>query len=65
MLRYHCSASQYEAEQWYRSMYGDLSDERLDALNNGTYDDYRNLPEEADAWKARDEVTEGYDQQNQ
>ena len=60
-----CDASQYEAEQWYRSMYGDLSDERLDALNNGTYDDYRNLPEEADAWKARDEVTEGYDQQNQ
>ena len=57
-----CDTSQYEAEQWYRSMYGDLSDERLDALNNGTYDDYRNLPEESDAWSARDAVGEGYQQ---
>ena len=55
-----CDASQYEAEQWYRSMYGDLSDERLEALRNGTYEDYRNLPEEADGWAARDAVGEGY-----
>ena len=57
-----CDASQYEAEQWYRSMYGDLSDERLDALDHGTYDDYRNLPEEADAWATDDAVGEGYRQ---
>lgn len=60
-----CDTAQYEAEQWYRSMYGDLSDERLEALNNGTYEEYRALPEESDAWATGDAVTEEYRQQGQ
>lgn len=58
-----CDPSQYEAEQWYRSMYGEDADARRDALTTGTYDEYRALPEEADAWQVGDDVTDAYRQQ--
>jgi hypothetical protein len=54
-----CDASQYEAEEWYRSVYGDGAAHRHDTLSDvqGHYQDYRNLPEESDAWRAGDAVT--------
>jgi len=49
-----CDTSQNEAAQWYESMYGSGSQHRSDVLNNPNapdyYDQYRNLPEESDAW---------------
>jgi hypothetical protein len=49
-----CDTSQNEAAQWYESMYGSGSAHRTDVLTHpgaaDYYDQYRNLPEEADAW---------------
>jgi hypothetical protein len=62
-----CDASQYEAEQWYQSVYGAGHDSRNATLNNvqGNYPAYRALPEEADAWKTGDAVTHEFQQHNQ
>jgi peptidoglycan hydrolase-like protein with peptidoglycan-binding domain len=44
------------AKNWYESVYGSGSDHREAALGDkGTYEDYRNLPEESDAWRVGDE----------
>jgi hypothetical protein len=61
-----CDASQYEAEEWYRSVYGDGSAHRNATLNDvqSHYPDYRALPEEADAWRTGDAVTTEYGQQS-
>jgi len=59
-----CDASQYEAEEWYRSVYGDGAGHRNTTLGDvqGHYQDYRNLPEEHDAWTTGDAVTHQYQQ---
>jgi hypothetical protein len=56
-----CDASQYEAEEWYRSVYGEGADARNQTLSDvqGNYDAYRSLPEESDAWSTGDAVTAG------
>lgn len=61
-----CDASQYEAEQWYHSVYGDGAGHRNDTLNDvqNNYDEYRNLPEESDAWRTGDAVTEEFQRQS-
>lgn len=62
-----CDASQYEAEEWYRSVYGEGAAHRNETLGDvqGNYSEYRNLPEEADAWSTGDAVSEEYRQQSQ
>jgi hypothetical protein len=62
-----CDASQYQAEQWYESMYGAGAEHRRDTLTdpNAPYEDYRALPEEADAWRTDDSIAEGYRAQDQ
>jgi hypothetical protein len=62
-----CDASQYEAEEWYRSVYGEGADARNQTLSDvqGNYDAYRSLPEESDAWSTGDAVTQEYHQQSQ
>jgi hypothetical protein len=62
-----CDASQYEAEQWYQSVYGAGAGHRDQTLGDvqGHYQDYRNLPEEHDAWATGDAVTNQYSQQSQ
>lgn len=57
-----CDASQYEAEEWYQSVYGAGHDHRQQTLHDvqGHYQDYRNLPEEHDAWATGDAVTQQY-----
>ncbi|HEX9260284.1 MAG TPA: hypothetical protein VF855_12150 [Acidimicrobiales bacterium] len=57
-----CDTSQYEAEQWYQSIYGEGADHRHEVLNDADdrYDEYRALPEEADAWSTGDSVTDEY-----
>jgi len=54
--------SQYEAEQWYQSIYGSGAHHRDEVLSDvdNHYQEYRDLPEEADAWKAGGEVTGEY-----
>lgn len=54
-----CDASQYEAEEWYQSVYGAGSAHREATLGDVQhhYQDYRNLPEEHDAWATGDAVT--------
>ena len=61
-----CDASQYESEQWYQSVYGEGRAHRENVLSDTTanYDAYRALPEEADAWKTGDAVTQEYHNQN-
>jgi hypothetical protein len=62
-----CDASQYEAEQWYQSVYGAGAASRNQTLSNvqGNYPAYRALPEEADAWTTGDAVTHQYQTYNQ
>jgi hypothetical protein len=62
-----CDASQYEAEEWYRSVYGDGAGHRNPTLNDvqSHYQDYRNLPEEHDAWATGDAVTSQFQHHNQ
>ena len=57
-----CDASQYEAEQWYDSVYGAGAAARNTTLGNvqGNYSAYRSLPEESDAWRTGDAVTQQY-----
>ncbi|HSV65983.1 MAG TPA: hypothetical protein VLJ59_08790 [Mycobacteriales bacterium] len=57
-----CDAAQYEAEEWYQSVYGAGAAHRESTLQDvqGHYQDYRNLPEEADAWRTGDAVTQEY-----
>ena len=44
------------AKNWYESVYGAGSDHRAKTLgDDGSYKDYRNLPEEHDAWRVGDE----------
>jgi hypothetical protein len=44
------------AKNWYESVYGSGSDHRDQVLgDDGSYEDYRNLPEESDAWRVGDE----------
>jgi hypothetical protein len=44
------------AKNWYESVYGSGSDHRDKTLDDdGSYEDYRNLPEEHDAWRVGDE----------
>ncbi|MFN8398115.1 MAG: hypothetical protein U0176_26100 [Bacteroidia bacterium] len=44
------------AKNWYESVYGSGSEHREKTLGDeGTYEDYRNLPEEHDAWRVGDE----------
>jgi hypothetical protein len=63
-----CDYSQYQAEAWYQSLYGDGSQHRSDVLNDpdapDAYDQYRNLPEESDAWRTDGEVGDGYTQRD-
>ena len=60
-----CDVSQNEAAQWYESMYGSGAAHRTQVLTdpNAPYSDYRNLPEEADAWNADGAVGDQYNQQ--
>ena len=62
-----CDASQYEAEEWYQSVYGAGHDARNATLNDvqNHYQDYRNLPEEHDAWATGDAVTSQMQHPNQ
>lgn len=62
-----CDASQYEAEEWYQSVYGAGHDARNATLNDvqNHYQDYRNLPEEHDAWATGDGVTSQMQHPNQ
>lgn len=44
------------SKNWYESVYGSGSDHRDKTLDDdGSYEDYRNLPEEHDAWRVGDE----------
>jgi hypothetical protein len=58
-----CDRSQYEAEEWYESVYGTGSAHRDTTLTNpgANYDQYRSLPEERDAWGVESEVEREYD----
>ena len=58
-----CDRAQYEAEAWFQSVYGSGAAHRKETLKDVAhhYDDYRNLPEEADAWKTAGKVTDEYD----
>jgi hypothetical protein len=57
-----CDYSQYQAEEWYQSVYGTGHDHRNAVLSDTQhhYEEYRNLPEESDAWVAGGEVTSEY-----
>ena len=57
-----CDKSQYEAEAWYQSVYGSGAAHRDTTLSDidHHYQDYRNLPEEKDAWATGGEVTDEY-----
>ncbi len=60
------SSAEHEAAEWNQSVYGSGSAHREDVLNNqdseagvcvDRYDDYRRLPEEADAWSTGNAVS--------
>jgi hypothetical protein len=59
-----CDHSQYEAEEWYESVYGSGRTHRDTTLGNtsGHYDEYRGLPEERDAWGVTSEVEREFDE---
>jgi hypothetical protein len=49
------------ADGWFQSVYGTGSARRARALGpRGTYQEYRNLPEETDAWRVGSSVTAEY-----
>jgi hypothetical protein len=62
-----CDQSQYEAEQWYDSVYGAGAQSRNQTLSDvqGNYQQYRSLPEESDAWATGDAVSDEFQQHNQ
>jgi hypothetical protein len=57
-----CNPETNEAEGWNDSVYGDGSQHRDDVLGDvhNRYDDYRNLPEESDAWGVEPSVQQEY-----
>ena len=59
-----CDQSQYEAEEWYESVYGSGRTHRDTTLTDASapYDDYRALPEERDAWGTASEVEREFDE---
>ena len=59
-----CDRSQYEAEEWFESVYGSGRTHRNTTLTdpNAPYDDYRSLPEERDAWGVESEVEREFDE---
>jgi hypothetical protein len=59
-----CDRSQYEAEEWFESVYGSGRTHRDTTLTDpsGQYDDYRALPEERDAWGTASEVEREFDE---
>lgn len=59
-----CDQSQYEAEEWYESVYGSGRTHRDTTLTDPSapYDDYRALPEERDAWGTASEVEREFDE---
>jgi hypothetical protein len=59
-----CNPETNEAEQWNESVYGSGSEHRGDVLDDidNRYDEYRNLPEEADAWGVERSVQHEYPQ---
>jgi hypothetical protein len=59
-----CDRSQYEAEEWYESVYGAGRTHRDTTLTDPSapYDDYRALPEERDAWGVGSEVEREFDE---
>ena len=59
-----CDRSQYEAEEWYESVYGSGRTHRDTTLTDPSapYDDYRALPEERDAWGVESEVEREFDE---
>jgi hypothetical protein len=59
-----CDRSQYEAEEWYESVYGSGRTHRNTTLTDpgAPYDDYRSLPEERDAWGVESEVEREFDE---
>jgi Putative peptidoglycan binding domain len=59
-----CDRSQYEAEEWYESVYGSGRTHRDTTLTDPSapYDDYRALPEERDAWGTASEVEREFDE---
>jgi hypothetical protein len=59
-----CDRSQYEAEEWYQSVYGAGSAHRDTTLTDpaAPYDDYRALPEERDAWGVESQVEREFDE---
>ncbi len=59
-----CDRSQYESEQWYESVYGAGAAHRDTTLSDpgASYDDYRELPEERDAWGVESQVERAYDE---
>lgn len=61
-----CDHTYYQTEEWYQSMYGSGADHRSQVLTHPSAPDfdtqYRNLPEEADAWNADDQTGARYNQ---
>jgi hypothetical protein len=57
-----CNPETNEAEQWNDSVYGSGSQHREDTLDDidNRYQDYRNLPEESDAWGVEPSVQQEY-----
>jgi Putative peptidoglycan binding domain len=58
-----CDQSQYEAEEWFESVYGAGRTHRNTTLGDPSapYDDYRALPEERDAWGVGTAVEREFD----
>ncbi len=54
------------ADGWYQSIYGTGSAHRERVLGpTGTFEEYRRLPEESDAWRVGGGVTEAYNQEEE
>jgi hypothetical protein len=54
------------ADGWYQSVYGTGREERGRVLGDeGTFEEYQNLPEESDAWRVGGAVTEAYNKEEE
>ena len=54
------------ADGWYQSVYGTGRKERARVLGDeGTFEEYQNLPEESDAWRVGGAVTEAYNKEDE
>jgi hypothetical protein len=62
-----CNPAEFEAEQWYQSIYGADAAHRNAVLGDidNRYDEYRALPEESDAWGTGSDVTNEYTNRSQ